>query len=138
MCCSLHAGLLRYSVSINDENFRRLAKEVGLDAGALTEVLELLKELDQILYGLRLLKEESPRLRARVCSFGERLSTVLAVQIIKHHGLSCSLLPVTVYCERPLHTSSTLRHTPRCTRAPRRRAARAAHVGGESRRGISS
>jgi aspartokinase len=84
--------------------FLRLAKEVGLDAGALTDVLELLKELDQILYGLRLLKEESPRLRARVCSFGERLSTVLAVQIMKHHGLACSLLPVTVRT-LPIHLS---------------------------------
>lgn len=72
----------------------RLAKEVGLESGALKDVLELIKELDQILYGLSLLKEESPRLRARVCSFGERLSTQIAIQILKYHGLNSALISV--------------------------------------------
>lgn len=75
-----------------EETHRRLAKEIGVDNSALKGVLELIEELSQLLHGLTLVKEVSSRLRARVCAFGERMSTCFAVQILKHWGVPSHLL----------------------------------------------
>lgn len=55
-------------------------------------IVEMLEELSQILQGLALIREVSPRLKARVCAFGERMSTSLAVEILKMAGVKASLL----------------------------------------------
>ena len=65
----------------------RLAKEVDLDASAFAPVRELLEDLDRLLAGIRLTREASPRLRARVMSFGEMASTRLGVAIMTAAGL---------------------------------------------------
>ncbi len=36
--------------------------------------------------------QASARLRARVCSFGERMSTTIAVEILKHWGVASNLV----------------------------------------------
>jgi aspartate kinase len=45
------------------------------------------KQLLRILEGIRLTEEASPRIQARVLSFGELLSTHLGLCIMKHYGL---------------------------------------------------
>lgn len=55
-------------------------------------VVVMLEELAQILQGLSLIKEVSPRLKARVCAYGEKMSTSLAVEILRKAGLAASLL----------------------------------------------
>jgi hypothetical protein len=70
----------------------RLAKECNLPKEAMQGIVEMLEELSQILQGLALIREVSPRLRARVCAFGERMSTSLAVEILKVAGVKASLL----------------------------------------------
>lgn len=65
-----------------------LADGIGVDALAMAPVLDLLDELGQLLHGIRLTREASPRLRARVMSFGELASTHLGAAALAHHGLS--------------------------------------------------
>jgi diaminopimelate decarboxylase/aspartate kinase len=64
-----------------------LAQQVGLDQPAFHPVLQLLEQLRQLLEGVRLTREVSPRLRARVLSFGELAATWLGVAILRRHGL---------------------------------------------------
>ncbi len=67
---------------------RELAAGIGLDEEAVAPVLELLDQLDRLLEGIRLTREASPRLRARVMSFGELASTHLGVAALAHHGIT--------------------------------------------------
>mmetsp|Transcript_65150 Transcript_65150/g.155423 ORF Transcript_65150/g.155423 Transcript_65150/m.155423 type:complete len:595 (+) Transcript_65150:20-1804(+) len=76
-----------------EERHRQLAKEAGLPLTALKGVFEKLAELGEILQGVRLIREVSPRLKARVCAFGEQMSTVMAVQILKDMEVKASLVP---------------------------------------------
>jgi len=65
---------------------KSLAADMGLDVeGLLGETLE---ELRQILEGIRLTQEVTPRLRARVLSAGEILSTKLGAAWLEHQGIS--------------------------------------------------
>ncbi len=65
-----------------------LAREMGLDAGAL--VGEILAELAQILEGIRLTEEVTPRLRARVLSSGELMSSRLGAAWLVREGVPTS------------------------------------------------
>ncbi len=64
-----------------------LAGEIGLSVTAYEPVKELLEELGQLLEGVRLTREASPRLHARIMSFGELASTQLGIAALGHHGL---------------------------------------------------
>merc|ERR1719265_1477344 len=68
-----------------------LAAECGVkdDAEGMAPLLDLLKELEQLLNGIRLIKEASPKFRARVSSFGELMSTQLGVLAIRKAGVPC-------------------------------------------------
>jgi hypothetical protein len=63
-----------------------------LPTTALKEVLEKITELGEILQGVSMIREVSPRLRARVCAFGEQMSTLMAVQILKKMGIRSTLV----------------------------------------------
>jgi len=65
-----------------------LAAEIGLNEEAVAPVQDLLEELDRLLEGIRMTREASARLRARVMSFGELASTYLGVATLQHHGIA--------------------------------------------------
>ena len=65
-----------------------LAADIGLSAVQFAPVGSLFVELGRILEGVRLTREASPRLRARVMSFGELASTHLGVAAFEYHGLT--------------------------------------------------
>ncbi|MCP4871933.1 MAG: bifunctional aspartate kinase/diaminopimelate decarboxylase [Proteobacteria bacterium] len=64
-----------------------LAREIGISPDDYAPVGKLLEELRKLLEGIRLTREASPRLRARVMSFGELASTHLGIAAFHHHGL---------------------------------------------------
>ena len=70
-----------------DERHEELGAAIGLDDEGMEPVRRLLSELHRLLAGIRLTREASPRLRARVMSFGELASTWLGVAALRHHGL---------------------------------------------------
>lgn len=72
------------------ETHRRLAEEMGLDAEGLLG--DLLDDLRRILEGIRLTGEVTPRLRARVMSAGELLSTRLGTAWLRREGVPTSWL----------------------------------------------
>ncbi|MDE0220858.1 MAG: aspartate kinase, partial [Spirochaetaceae bacterium] len=61
-------------------------------AATLTELQLLLAELDEVLHGVSLLRECSPRTLDLVMSFGERLSTTVASRLLADLGLETRLL----------------------------------------------
>lgn len=67
-----------------------LAAEIGLEEDAVRPVRALLKELDRLLEGIRMTREASPRLRARVMSFGELASTYLGMATLQHRGIAAA------------------------------------------------
>merc|ERR1719265_43792 len=68
-----------------------LAAECGVkdDAEGMAPLIALLEELEKILEGVRLIREASPKLRARVSSFGELMSTQLGILVINKAGIPC-------------------------------------------------
>jgi len=70
-----------------EDRHEELAGEIGLDDAAMAPVRDLLTSLGKLLAGIRLTREASPRLRARVLSFGELASTWLGVAALAHHGI---------------------------------------------------
>ncbi len=69
------------------ERHEELAAGIGLGAADAPEVADLLDSLGRLLSGIRLTQEASPRLRARVMSFGELASTWLGLAALRHHGI---------------------------------------------------
>ena len=61
-------------------------------AAILTELQLLLAELDEVLHGVSLLRECSPRTLDLVMSFGERLSTAVASRLLGNLGVGTRLL----------------------------------------------
>lgn len=55
-------------------------------AAVLTQLQLLLAELDEVLHGVSLLRESSPRTLDLVMSFGERLSTTIASRLLADHS----------------------------------------------------
>ena len=68
----------------------RVGSELGLSEVEYEPVDGLLEELRRLLDGIRMTREASPRLRARVMSFGELASTFLGVAALNCHGLSAT------------------------------------------------
>ena len=66
---------------------QQLARELGLAPEQYTPVASRMDELGRLLEGIRLTREASPRLRARVMSFGELASTHLGIAALAAHGL---------------------------------------------------
>ncbi len=67
---------------------RRLAQDLGLDAETL--LAEELRELDQLLAGIRLVREVSPRVHARTMALGELMATRLGAAYLESQGLAVS------------------------------------------------
>ncbi len=88
-----------------------LAAEMGLTADEFAPCQELLVELLALLDGIRLVREASPRLRARVLSFGELASTSLGVVMLRKAGLDATRVDA-----RKLLTSDVPTLTPDATR----------------------
>jgi len=67
-----------------------LAEKVGVKSEAgMSLLMDLLSELQRLLNGVRLTRQASPKLRARVSSFGELMSTALGVMVINKAGVPC-------------------------------------------------
>ncbi|MBT8091824.1 MAG: bifunctional aspartate kinase/diaminopimelate decarboxylase [Gammaproteobacteria bacterium] len=72
------------------EQHYTLAKDLGLDGEALLE--ESLLQLDQLVAGVRLVREVSVRVRVRVMALGELMSTRLGSEYLKTQELPVELL----------------------------------------------
>ncbi len=62
-----------------------LAADLGLDGQALLE--ETLHELEQLIAGVRLVREVSVRVRVRIMALGELMATTLGARYLEHAGL---------------------------------------------------
>src|SRR5690606_5244147 len=69
------------------EQHYRLADDLGLDRHSLLD--STLQELEQLLAGVRLVQETSPRVRARAMAMGELMSTVLGAAWLNRCGIEC-------------------------------------------------
>ena len=76
-------GVAIYSHVITSLYLRDMIIEIELDEGALAPVNEMFDGLRQLLDGISLVQEASPRVKARVMAHGELLSTMLGVSILK-------------------------------------------------------
>lgn len=65
-----------------------LADGLSLTDAARAPYRALLSDLTELLRGIALVREASPRLRARVMSFGELASTALGIEAMRQAGLS--------------------------------------------------
>lgn len=63
----------------------RLATALGLDGPGLLGAYYA--ELEQVLAGIRLIREVSPRIQARIMALGELMATVLGAEYLKGQGL---------------------------------------------------
>ncbi len=67
------------------ERHRSLASDLGLDGDALLR--DNLTELEQLLAGVRLVREVSPRVHAKVMAMGELLATTLGAAYLQSQGI---------------------------------------------------
>lgn len=72
----------------------QLARELGATGDEWAPVEELFEELTRLLEGVRLTEEATPRLIARVLSFGELASTRLGLAALRRHGVEARWLDV--------------------------------------------
>lgn len=63
----------------------QLAQDMGLDSGPLLD--EILQELDQLVAGIRLVREVSVRVRVRVMALGEIMATRLGAEFLHAQGV---------------------------------------------------
>ena len=77
-----YADLLREIV----ERHQQLATELGLDGDELLG--DNLSELEQLLAGVRLVREVSPRVHAKVMAMGELLATTLGAAYLQSQGVN--------------------------------------------------
>lgn len=66
----------------------KLAEDIGLDQTELASLNGMFESLKQLLLGISLVQEASPRVKARVMAHGELFSTLLGVPILKKLGLN--------------------------------------------------
>jgi aspartokinase/homoserine dehydrogenase 1 len=66
--------------------------DVKVQSRAVAYIKNLINELEDLLHGVFLLKELSPRTHDLMVSFGERLSTYIMMELISQSGLSCEML----------------------------------------------
>ena len=64
----------------------RLASDLGLDGAALLQ--DLLHELEQLVAGVRLVREVSVRVRVRIMALGELMATALGAVFLRSRGLA--------------------------------------------------
>ncbi len=70
-----------------------IATKLPCDPEKLTESINvLLNELENLLKGVNLLKELTPRSMDYIYSFGERLSCAIITESLKHSGIECGFL----------------------------------------------
>ena len=69
------------------ELHRRTADGLGVDASCKEEMEALLSELGQLLVGISIMQEITPRAKDSLVSFGERLSTRLFAAFLRAHGI---------------------------------------------------
>jgi len=69
------------------ETHQALAESTGVSREGYEPVRELLDELSRLLEGVRLTREASPRLRAKVLAFGELASTRLGAAVLAGRGI---------------------------------------------------
>lgn len=63
----------------------QLAEDLGLDSGPLLQ--DILQELDQLVAGIRLVREVSVRVRVRVMALGEIMATRIGAEFLRAQGL---------------------------------------------------
>lgn len=66
--------------------------EIKFQSKVIANIKMLINELEDLLQGVYLLKELSPRSQDLVLSFGERLSTYIIFEYMKQSGISCEML----------------------------------------------
>ena len=74
------------------ETHARLARELGVDAVDYGAIAEVIAELETVLSGVHLTQEASPRLRARIRAYGERMSSMMGRLAMQSRGLGVSLV----------------------------------------------
>eukprot|EP00250_Pteridium_aquilinum_P016350 c23061_g1_i1 orf=1663-3459(-) len=84
VCCGVAKSCTIKELSFVKELHLSTAKELGVDAGVITELLE---ELSQLLTGIALMKELTNRTRDYLVSFGERLSTKIFAAYLRLRGV---------------------------------------------------
>jgi bifunctional aspartokinase / homoserine dehydrogenase 1 len=67
-----------------------LIQDPGRRHTCLGRIRSILKELDDLLHGIYLIKEISPRTSDIICSFGERLSAYIVAQAFAESGIAAS------------------------------------------------
>ncbi len=82
-------GPIRAFDWITDQH-EELGAMIGLGDAAMAPVRALLGELERLLAGIRLTREASPRLLARVMSFGELACSWLGLAALHHHGIDAA------------------------------------------------
>lgn len=66
--------------------------DIKVQSGVIAHIKMLVNELEDLLHGVYLLKELSPRTYDLVVSFGERLSTYIMSEYLKQSGIDCEFL----------------------------------------------
>ncbi|MGB5622321.1 MAG: bifunctional aspartate kinase/diaminopimelate decarboxylase, partial [Gammaproteobacteria bacterium] len=84
------AGKHLYGVDEIEHIHLRLAADLGLDRSAL--IADEIEQLRQVLDGIHLLNEVSPRAHARVLASGEMMATRLGAAYLSTRGLPCHWL----------------------------------------------
>ena len=69
------------------ELHRETADKLGVDAAAREEIENLLTQLAQLLVGISIMQDLTPRAKDSLVSFGERLSTRLFAAFLRAHGV---------------------------------------------------
>jgi bifunctional diaminopimelate decarboxylase / aspartate kinase len=70
--------------------YQHLCKAMGLDFDSLLK--EYVERLAQLLHGVSLLKEATPRVRAQILSFGELMMSHLGCAFLNQQGIACHWL----------------------------------------------
>lgn len=82
------------------QQHEQLAEDLGLPSGPLLQ--DILQELDQLIAGIRLVREVSVRVRVRVMALGEIMATRIGAEFLRSQGL-----PVTWVDARDYLTSDS-------------------------------
>jgi len=79
---------------IEKKHFDAIKKllEVKTQSMAVAQIKMLINELEDLLHGVFLLKELSPRTLDLVSSFGERMSTLIITEYLKQSGVKCDFV----------------------------------------------
>ncbi|MBF0360013.1 MAG: bifunctional aspartate kinase/diaminopimelate decarboxylase [Oligoflexia bacterium] len=87
------------------EQHDHLARELGVFPNSAVD--EYFRELQQILTGIFLLKEVTPRIHAKVMAYGELCSTQLGALFLQNEGINLKWLDARKYLKSTVTTSTT-------------------------------